>query len=178
MQTRLITILASLTLAACGNAPASDDSGINMDAAPIDAAGDSGTNTDAAPIDAAGDSGTPDASGADGGVVPSIVARFDGSMYQFPESVTLHGGDAFVSFINGHVMRVTASGTNTDFGSVPITYTAMNPDAYALGVASDPAGNIYVALVKSSASSPYPAGIYRIPAAGGTGTLLASDPMM
>lgn len=118
--------------------------------------------------------GTPD--GGDG--APRIVATFDGSMFQFPESLTLHGGDAFVSFINGHVMRVTAAGVKSEFGSVPITTTANAPDAYALGVASDTAGNIYLALVKASGTSPFPAGIYKIPAAGGVGTIFATDPAM
>jgi outer membrane protein assembly factor BamB len=142
--------------------------GCGDDAAPLaDAGRDSGTISvgDAGPID----SGTADAARPG----PTVVATFDGAMFQLPESLAYHAGRAYLSFLNGAVVAVDPDGTVEPFGNVPIEPAG---SAYGLGVAAAPDGTIYLAMAKASATSEFPSGIYRIPAAGGTGTLFASHP--
>lgn len=100
-----------------------------------------------------------------------IVAEFDGAAFELPESLAYHGGKAYLSFLNGSVITVDPTGTRTAFGSVAIEPAG---SAYALGIAVA-GGTVYVAMAKASAESTFAAGIYRIPASGGAGTLYASN---
>ena len=102
---------------------------------------------------------------------PRIVAEFDGASFELPESVAFHGGKAYLSFLNGSVITVDADGTRTAFGSIAIEPAG---SAYALGIAVAD-GTAYVAMAKASAESTFPAGVYRIAASGGAGTLFASN---
>lgn len=146
--------------------------GCGDDAAPTDAGRDSGpiARDDAGAVDSgAVDSGTGDA-GEDG---PAVIATFDGAMFELPESLAYHDGRAYLSFLNGAVVAIGPDGAVTPFGNVPIDPPG---SAYGLGVATAPDGTIYLAMAKASATSEFPAGVYRIPRAGGTGTLFASHP--
>jgi hypothetical protein len=114
---------------------------------------------------------TPDA-GPDAALpVTRVVAEFDGASFELPESLAYHAGKAYLSFLNGSVVTVDATGTRAAFGSVPIEPPG---SAYALGIAAAQDGTVYVAMAKASADSTFPAGVYRIPAAGGVGALFAS----
>lgn len=107
---------------------------------------------------------------------PSIIASFDGAKFELPESVASSNGVAYVSFLNGSVARVTADGAVTAFGNVPIDPPG---SAFAEGITVDAAGNVYVAVTLASETSSFAApGVYKIGAAGGAGTLYASNPAM
>jgi hypothetical protein len=116
-----------------------------------------------------GDDGSP--AGADAPEV-RVVAEFDAAAFELPESLAYYDGKAYLSFLNGSVVTVDAAGTRAAFGSVAIEPAG---SAYALGIAVH-SGSVYVAMAKASGESTFPAGIYRIPASGGTGTLFASHP--
>jgi sugar lactone lactonase YvrE len=103
-----------------------------------------------------------------------VVAEFDGASFELPESLAYHDGKAYLSFLNGSVVTVDAAGARTEFGSIAIDPPG---SAYALGIAVA-GGTAYVAMAKASADSTFPAGIYRIPASGGAGTLFASHPAL
>jgi sugar lactone lactonase YvrE len=141
--------------------------GCGDDAAPLaDAGRDSGSTSGG---DAGRDSATSDA----GGSGPAVIATFDGATFELPESLAYHDGRAYLSFLNGAVVTVDPDGTVSPFGNVPIDPPG---SAYGLGVAAAPDGTVYLAMAKASATSEFPAGVYRIPSAGGAGTLFASHP--
>lgn len=110
-----------------------------------------------------------------GSIEPSIVAEFDGASFELPESVAFYDGEAYVSFLNGAVVRVSADGTVSSFGAVTIDPPG---SAYALGVAVNASGDVFVAMAKASAESAFAAGVYRIPATGGEAALFASHPAL
>jgi sugar lactone lactonase YvrE len=150
-------VFALVSLAACGGGGATTDAGGATDAA-ID------HDAYVAPVDGGADAGAP---------APTVIAELDGAMFQLPESVAYHGGLAYLSLLNGSVVTVDAAGTVTPFGSVPIVPAG---SAYALGIAVASDGTVYLAMTPASATSTFAAGVYRIPAAGGTGALFASHP--
>jgi sugar lactone lactonase YvrE len=107
---------------------------------------------------------------------PRLVRDFSAAAYEFPESVALHGGSAYVTFaLDGRVVRVAADGTQTDFGRVPIPAPM---SAFALGIAIDGSGAAFVALVKADPTGPAVPGVYRIAPTGGDATLFASHPAL
>src|SRR5262245_40222073 len=76
-----------------------------------------------------------------GPIEPAIVTEFDGASFELPESLAVHDGAAYVSFLNGAVVRVTPQGTVSSFGSVTIDPSG---SAYALGVAVNASGDVFV----------------------------------
>jgi sugar lactone lactonase YvrE len=136
--------------------------------------------TDAATTDASSSaSGT--GGGGTGGAMPAAVAtwvaKLDPSKFELPEGLAMNaaGDTAYVSIApTGQILQIkVADGTVSAFGSVP------QPPAnkgFVLGVQTDKAGDFYVAV--ASFDPLYQPGIYKIPAAGGAGTLFAKDAAM
>ncbi len=154
-----VLLLALLSLAACGGGTTTTDAGGDPDAfADRDAFAEQ-------------DASVPPVDG--GAVGPAIVAEFDGAMFQLPESLAYHDGLAYLSFLNGSVVTVDADGAVSPLGNVTIDPPG---SAYGLGIAVAGDGTVYLAMTPASATSTFAAGVYRIPAAGGTGTLFASHP--
>jgi hypothetical protein len=152
----LVCVLVSVT--ACGGGSTTADAGDRDAAVERDAyvpPGDGGSSDDAA---------TPGA---------AIVAELDGAMFELPESVAYHAGLAYLSLLNGSVVTVDATGTVAPFGSVAIDPPG---SAYALGIAVAGDGTVFLAMTPASATSTFAAGVYRIDASGGAGTLFASHP--
>src|SRR5262245_10690174 len=81
-----------------------------------------------------GDAGTDAGDVVDdaGRTEPAVIAELDGASFELPESVALHDGAAYASLLNGAVVRITADGDVSPFGSVAIDPPG---SAYALGVA-------------------------------------------
>jgi sugar lactone lactonase YvrE len=104
--------------------------------------------------------------------VPTVVASFDAAKLELPESVFVHAGTAYLSFINGSVVQVAPDGMITERGKVEIDPPG---SAYAEGVAVDGTGNVYVAMTRASAASTFAAGVYKIPLGDTTGTRYASN---
>src|SRR5688500_12050567 len=102
----LYYVCAILALTACGGTDPAMDAG----------GADSGARGDAGdPIDDAGQDAGEDASHDGGAAGPTIVATFDGAAFELPESLALHAGAAYVSFLSGAVVRVTAEGAVESF---------------------------------------------------------------
>jgi sugar lactone lactonase YvrE len=109
-----------------------------------------------------------------------FVTQFNAAMGQLPEGLAFREGMVYVGFApTGQILRVDpATGMTTMFGQVPIP-PSMNPampNGYALGLAFDTMGNLYVAA--PSFGTAFQAGVYRIAPAGGTATRFATDAMM
>ena len=166
----LLTVIVALAVTACDDAaPVTPDGGRDLTDAQAIEPDASMVEPDAA----IADSGTPDG-GAPAEV--QIVHPFDSAAYEFPESVALYDGDAYVTLaVDGRIVRVEPDGTTTSFGSVPIPVPM---SAFALGIAMGPDGAAYVALAKVDPTSAAIPGVYRIAPEGGAGTLFASHPMM
>lgn len=146
-RTALVSFLVAMSAAA-----ACDDDPTNPAIAQAPDAG----GTDA--------SATPDVATPPGPVVPAVVARFDPSTYELAEGVAVIDGVPLVGFApQGRIVSVLPDGgtrTYASFASASSTYT--------LGLAVDPAKNLYIAVGQSGAS-PVPApGIYRVGTGGGT----------
>ncbi|MEO5728145.1 MAG: SMP-30/gluconolactonase/LRE family protein [Byssovorax sp.] len=115
-----------------------------------------------------------------GGTAPATltwVAEFDAMKGELPEGIALNAAEdtAYLGFAGtGQIVKVSlADGKVSDFGTVPAP--PMN-GGFVLGLAFDKDGALYVGA--ASFSPAYQAGIYKIPAAGGAGTLFAKDATM
>jgi hypothetical protein len=124
------------------------------------------------------DDGGDDDAGVDGPPGPDAftnLATFDPAMGQQPEGVLSLNGEIFVSLANlGKVVKLNADGTFADFGTLP----GVVKDTFTLGLAANAAGEIFVGVGQSGVAPVPPPGIYKIPAAGGTATLFASNANM
>lgn len=137
---------------------------------------DSGATTDVTDASVPTDNPAP----TDGGAGLRFVTPFNAMMGQLPEGVAFRDGMVYVGFApTGQILRVDpVTGMSTMFGQVPIP-PSMNPampNGYALGLAFDTMGNLYVAAPSFGAA--FQAGVYRIAPAGGTATRFATDAMM
>lgn len=114
---------------------------------------------------------------SDGGVAPSlgVVASFDPSMFQFPEGLIVHNGNAYVGMIPlGVILKVDQNGTITPYATIP----PGGRNGNTLGLDFDAQGNLYVLETKNNANGPTP-GVYKIPPTGGMVlTPFATDPSM
>lgn len=116
-----------------------------------------------------GDGGTDAA--ADARITPTQLASFQTLLGQLPEGVaTLTTGGGTTTVVGfapqGRVVQVFTDGGFGDYGTFPGA-----TDTFTLGMAVDQAQNLYVA-VASTGPAPIPAaGVYRIPAGGGTPVL-------
>jgi len=104
-----------------------------------------------------------------------MVAKFDPAAGQLPEGVTVKDGFAYAGYAPlGEIAKVDLrSGKSAPFASVP------KPPAgkgFLSGLTFGSDGMLYAALV--SFDPTVQPGIYRIPAAGGQGTLFAKDSNM
>lgn len=160
MERTTMLMLALAALSACDGEAALDDAGRDAALAIDDAGSDAGPNDR--------DAGSP--------AELVVVRDFSSEMFEFPESVALHGGAAFVTFaLDGRIGRVTPEGELTIFGTVPIPAPM---SAFALGITMGSDGAAYVALAKADPDGAAIPGVYRIPPEGGAGVLYASHPMM
>ena len=176
LSSLLATALATGALAACS----SDDSAAN--------GGDAGTTTDAAfdaaigrdasnGEDAGGDAIADAAPGA-----PRVIASFDKSKGELPEGLW-EVGPAAVGFvgaggtpISAFAPTATVVTIGADGGATPFASLAATPlSTYTLGVTTDAAGAVYVAVAAAAAPPNDPApGIYKVPAGGGAPTLFSA----
>lgn len=120
----------------------------------------------------------PDAAAPDAAAPAALraLARFDARMGQLPEGVAFRDGNAYVGFApTGQIVRVDAAGATAPFAQVPIPPSAdpAMPNGYVLGLAFDPAGNLYAAAPSFGAA--FAGGVYRVGPAGGAATLFARD---
>lgn len=110
------------------------------------------------------------------GAAPELqrVTSFDPSQGQLPEGLAVVGETAYVGFApTGVVARVDlATGAMQPWGKLP---TPVPNKGFMTGLAAR-GGDIFAALV--SFTPEVQAGVYRIPAAGGDATLVASAPAM
>lgn len=176
MNGRAAIYLFTAALALAGVGCGDDDGGGGVDAgrdsgtadampgdAPADAGGDDGGDEDGG----GDDGGDGDGGDGDGGVAQpvTVIHDFDGAMFQLAESVVLHGGRAYVSLApTGQIAEVQADGTtDLSYGTVNVGAG----EAYALGVAAEPDGDLFVAVSKITVASAIVTGVYRIPAGGG-----------
>src|SRR5882724_10380113 len=108
---------------------------------------------------------------------PIFLARFPTS--QLPEGIWVRGGTPLVGLTQlAAVVTVTADGGTAPFGSIGEAGAASASNA--LGITTDTAGNVYVAvgtLTPDAGAIPSP-GVYKFPPAGGAGTLFSSAPGM
>jgi sugar lactone lactonase YvrE len=166
-----LVLAASLVLALSG---CGDDDGV----APVDSGvrdtgpADTGLREDTGPIPDSGPDGGP-IPDAGSGTMVRIVANLNPAMFEFPEGIALApDGTVFVGIAGaGVVVRFTSTGTRTAFGMVP---PPGGTDGFMTGLAVDATGNVYAAVASLNPASAIVPGIYRIPAAGGMGTLWAS----
>jgi hypothetical protein len=168
-----IPVLGLAVLAACGSDNATitgtiDGGGTNPEGSTSDGPGSSDSSLD----QKAGDGGD---GGTEGGIVSTVLAPFDGKKGELAEGlVVLHNGGTATPLVTfaplGRVVSVLPDGGTADFGSF-----ASPTGSYALGLALDTSNNVYVAVADTNgagASTPA-AGVYKIPAAGGTPTQFA-----
>lgn len=107
---------------------------------------------------------------------PEVVVTFDPAQGQFVEGLDIKNGIAYVgAVITGEVVTVDiAKQEIKHFGAMP----AFTPNMGALvGLTLGADGAVYGALNVTDPAGPK-TGVYKIPAAGGTATLFASDPAM
>lgn len=134
------------------------------------------TPTADAATDAAADA-TPDAA-PDAGAGLRFLTRLSAGMGQLAEGIAVRNNALYVGLApTGQILRVDASGATTAFAQVPIppSTNPAAPNGYLLGLIFDGAGNLYAAA--PSFGTAFQAGVYRVPATGGTATLFARDPM-
>jgi len=105
----------------------------------------------------------------------TVLTSFDPAAGQLPEGVTVKDGAAYAGFAPlGQIAKVDlASGTSAPFGSIP---KPVPGKGFMTGLSFGPDGMLYAALV--SFDPTVQPGIYRIPAAGGDGSLFAKDSEM
>ncbi|MEZ4299463.1 MAG: SMP-30/gluconolactonase/LRE family protein [Polyangiaceae bacterium] len=101
---------------------------------------------------------------------PSLVAAFDPSAFELPESVTLDEDGTFYMSMAGDVQRLIPGGELELFASLPIP-----PGAFAGGVKIGPDGDLYVASGGFS-PSPSAAFVWRVEADGTVHQVAALDP--
>lgn len=142
--------------------------------------GDATTTADAT-VTASVTGSTGTGSTGTGGTAPATltwVAEFDAMKGQLPEGIALNAAEdtAYVGFATtGQIVKVSlADGKVSDFGTVPAPPANKG---FVLGLAFDKDGALYVGAASFDVVA-YPAGIYKIPAAGGAGTLFAKDATM
>lgn len=116
-----------------------------------------------------------------GGAMPTLawVAQFDATKGELAEGLVVNkaGDTAYVGYApTGKIVKITlADGKVSAFGTVPAP-PPMNKGA-VVGLALDATESLYVAVASFDVAL-YQPGIYKIPAAGGAGTMFASDPGM
>jgi sugar lactone lactonase YvrE len=116
-----------------------------------------------------------------GGAMPTLawIAQFDATKGELAEGLVVNkaGDTAYVGYApTGKIVKITlADGKVSAFGTVPMP-PPMNKGA-VVGLALDATENLYVAVASFDVAL-YQPGIYKIPAAGGAGTMFASDPGM
>jgi hypothetical protein len=102
-----------------------------------------------------------------------VVTAFDGSIGELPEGVVVpdRGPNAGSTFVSISPYAAVYKVTN---GSASFFATIADPTArLATGLGADGKGGLYVAIAESGdPGGTAPAGIYKVPAAGGTATLL------
>jgi len=105
----------------------------------------------------------------------AVRATFDPAAGQLPEGVTVKDGFAYAGFAPlGEIVKVDLqSGKSTPFGSIP---KPVANKGFMTGLTFGADGMLYAALVSFDPS--VQPGIYRLPAAGGQGTLFAKDANM
>jgi hypothetical protein len=150
-------------LAACGD---DDDGGggVTPDAGNITPEGstsDGPGGGDATPDQAVSETGV------DASISATTLAKFNPVQGELPEGVAVqHIGTAtniLVGFApQGRIVSVSADGGVSEFASF-----AGAAGQFTLGMAVDPANNVYVAVANTGGAAP-PAGVYKIPAGGGT----------
>jgi sugar lactone lactonase YvrE len=158
---------------------------------------------DSTPPGPTNDGGTPDATveagidATDGGVQPDVNLPIDGSQAatdaavpvflahfstsQLPEGIWARG-DAGAPVVGltqlASLVTVSTDGGTEPFGAIVEAGAASNSNA--LGIATDPGGNVYVGvgtLMPDAGVVPVP-GVYKFPPTGGSGTLFSSTPAM
>jgi len=166
---------AGIALVACGGG-----GGLNLPPDASDGTSTTGGGGEAPMTTSGGTTGTTGSSMGTGGAMPatlSWVAELDATKGQLPEGIALNAAEdtAYLGFAaTGQIVKVhLADGKMSDFGSVPAP--PMN-GGFVLGLAFDKDGALYVGA--ASFGPAYQAGIYKIPAAGGAGTLFAKDATM
>ena len=103
------------------------------------------------------------------------LLQFNPSTRQLPEGVTVVGDVPYVGFAPiGMVVRVQEHDTLVLHGQIP----APVANTFTLGLAANPAGEIFVGVGASGAAPTPTPGIYKFPAAGGAATLFASSNAM
>ncbi len=116
-----------------------------------------------------------------GGAMPTLswVAQLDAAKGELAEGLVINkaGDTAYVGYApTGKIVKISlADGKVSDFGTVPMP-PPMNK-GFVLGLALDATENLYVA-VGSFDVALYSPGIYKIAAAGGAGTVFATNPGM
>lgn len=104
----------------------------------------------------------------------TTIATFDLAAAELPETLVYRKGDAYLSSgLQGQILKIDyPSGERSVFAQLPVA-----PSSFTLGFEFDRAGNLFVAVAASDLSDPAgveAAGIYRVPARGGTPVLWAS----
>ena len=178
----LVALLgAGTALVACGNG-----AGLNYPPDASDATtsagagGDFASTTSSSTAATTGSGGGTTGSGGgttgSGGAMPMLawVSELDATKGELPEGLVVNaaGDTAYVGYApTGQIVKINlADGKVTPFGSVP------PPPAnkgFVLGLAFDKMGALYVAV--ASFDPAYQPGIYKLPAAGGAGTLFSSN---
>ena len=136
-------------------------------------AGCQGDDSSAAPTTDAStardSSSTSDARTEGGGAAPTFLAHINGN----PEGLwQVTAGSPIVSIAGGATLLTVSGGNTTTFSSLAGEAGALN--TFTLGITSDTAGNVYVAVAATGAT-PNPApGIYKIPAGGGAATIFSA----
>ena len=93
-----------------------------------------------------------------------VVTAFQPAQGQLPEGLAVRDGTRYVGFAPGAaVVAVDPHGVVTPYATVPST--AGGSKGYTLGLAFDPAGQLYVA--QASFDPSVVPGIFRVPVGGG-----------
>ncbi|HSO36688.1 MAG TPA: hypothetical protein VLT33_29385, partial [Labilithrix sp.] len=126
------------------------------------------------------DAARPDSSAATDAEAPAIAVgvSFDAARFELAEGLALRDGNAYVSLAPlGRIVKVTPSGTVSDYASVPPGFN----DGYTLGLAFDAQGALFAAQTRNSPTAAVVPGIYKIPSTtdgGLVGAPFATDPGM
>ncbi len=172
MASTLAAVAGAFALIGCG-----DDDTVSPGDIVVDG-GQDGTTGDTGASDTGAQDGANDAR-ADGGpsVNATTIVKTNAALGELAESVAYRGTDTYLTYApTGKIVKVAANGTVTPYAQVPISTTSASKN-FALGLAFDAAGNLYVGVSTATpADALAPAGIYKIPTGGTDGGTVAPVP--